>query len=338
MRWHAAPMKVLVLGGTQFVGPAFVDEALARGWDVTVASRGLSGPPAAGARSVRLDRSVPGAFSGLASETFDLVVDTWAGAPAVARVAARALAGSTGRWVYVSSRSVYSWPLPRGADESAPTTEADPDTGETHYAADKRGAELALDRELGPTRVVHLRAGLILGPRDNVGRLPWWLARMARGGPTLVPAPPSLGIQYVDVRDLARFGLDAAAAGRSGPVDVVCPAGSTTWGSLLAACLEVTGTVAELVWVDPGWLLEQEVEPWTEVPIWIPESQPGYALHDADVSRAQSWGLVRRSLDDTVRDTWTWMSGGGVPGRSAHSPAGLLPEHEAALLERWRQC
>ena len=330
-------MRLLVLGGTQYVGHAAVAEGLARGWDVTVANRGRSGPPQDGVRAVVLDRTRPGAFDALRDQRFDVVLDTWSSAPSAVRDAARALGPSTDRWVYVSSRSVYAWPLPRGGDESAAVVDGDPDAAATDYAADKRGAELALERELGTERVVHLRAGLILGPRDNVGRLPWWLRRVARGGPTLAPAPADLPIQYVDPRDLVALGLDAAVAGRHGPVDVVCPPGSATLGDVLDACVDVTASDAEFTWIDPGWLLEQGVAVWTELPIWVPESEEAYALHLSDVTRALDWGLRIRPLHDTVADCWTWVQEVDAAGTAPppRDDIGMDPGREADLLARW---
>ncbi len=330
-------MRLLVLGGTRYVGHAAVAEALARGWDVTVANRGVTGPAQDGVRPVVLDRTRPGAFDVLAGERFDAVLDTWSGAPSVVRDAARALGPTTDRWIYVSSRSVYSWPLARGADESAPVVDADPDAGATDYAADKRGAELALERELGAERVVHLRAGLILGPRDNVGRLPWWLRRVARGGPTLAPAPADLPIQYVDPRDLVALGLDAAAAGHHGPVDVVSPPGAATLGDVLGACVDVTGSDAAFTWIDPGWLLEQGVAVWTELPIWVPESEEAYALHLSDVTRALDWGLRIRPLRETVADCWAWVQEVDAAGTAPlpRDDIGMDPAREADLLAHW---
>lgn len=330
-------MRVLVLGGTSFVGPAFVQSALAGGWDVTVANRGRSGPAPAGARGVLLDRTVPGAFDAVARERFDIVVDTWSRDPRVVRDAARALGGSTDRWVYVSSRSVYVFPPPRGADETAPVVEADPDSGASDYPQDKRGAELALERELGTDRVVLLRPGLILGARDNVGRLPWWLRRIARGGPTLAPGPADLPVQYVDPRDLAALGLRAAADGRSGPVDVVCPAGSVTLRDILETAVDVTGSDAELVWVDGSFLRDEQVAPWTELPIWIPPDEEGYAFHDGDVTRALSWGMTNRPVRDTLTDAWAWVQQVDAEGTAPPSPPGigLDPAKEAAVLSAW---
>ncbi|MEZ5116213.1 MAG: NAD-dependent epimerase/dehydratase family protein [Candidatus Nanopelagicales bacterium] len=327
-------MRLLILGGTRFAGPAVAAEAVARGWDVTVAHRGRSGPTPAGARHVAVDRTRPADLERLADGSYDLVVDTWSGAPAVARATAAVLAPVTGRWAYVSSRSVYAPPPARGADESAPLVDADPDAGQTDYPADKRGAELALERELGADRVVSLRCGLVLGPGEDVGRLPWWLRRVARGGDVLAPAPPDLGVQYVDVRDLARFACDVLADGRSGPVDVVRPAGDVTLGDVLGACVRVTGGRARLVWVDPHRLVAAGVAPWTDLPLWIPWNDPWYGLLDSDESRARSWGLRSRPADDTVAATWDWVrrvdaDGSAPPPRS---PVGLDPDREARLL------
>jgi 2'-hydroxyisoflavone reductase len=332
-------MRLLVLGGTKFVGHAVVSDALDRGWDVTVANRGRTGAPDPRARHVELDRTQPNAYDALTDETFDLVVDTWSAAPRVVRDAARALAGTTGRWVYVSSRSVYSWPIPQHGDESAAVVDADPDAEATEYPADKRGSELALERELGADRVVLVRAGLILGPREDVGRLPWWLRRIARGGDVLAPGPEDLGIQYVDARDLARLALDAGEAGRSGPVDTVSPIGGATFGELMRTCVEVTGSDAELVWVDPGFVVAQGIEPWGELPVWLPlDDVELYALHTCDVRRAVEWGLRIRPLHETVADAWAWVQQVDAAG-TAPEPRpgiGLDPAKETAALAAWR--
>jgi len=330
-------MRLLVLGGTQFVGHAVVAEALARGADVTVANRGTSGPPEVGVHAVTIDRTAPDAYVALTGQHFDVVVDTWSREPSVVRDAARALGGSVDRWVYVSSRSVYAWPPANGADESAPLVDGDPDAGATDYAEDKRGGELAAELELGADRVISLRAGLILGPRDNVGRLPWWLRRMARGGPTLAPDRADLGIQFVDPRDLAALALDAATAGRSGPVDVISPVGFATLGDILEACVEVTGSAADLVWVDPDFLLAADVAPWTELPVWLPESEEAYALHTGDVARALAWGMRNRPVRDSVADCWAWVQEVDAAGTAPppRDDIGMDPTKEQAVLDAW---
>ena len=155
----------------------------------------------------------------------------------------------------------------------------------------------------------------------------------------VAPGSPGLGIQYVDARDLAALALDVGEQGRSGPVDVVCPTGLATMGDVLDLCLEVTGSDAELVWVDGGFLVEHEVAPWTELPIWLPEDDEAYALHQSDVSRAVSWGLRTRPLRDTVADAWTWVQavdrGEDTPAPAPRGGTGLDPAKEDAVLAAW---
>ena len=261
-------MRLLVLGGTRFVGRAVVADALVRGWDVTALHRGLTGslPEAVAARHA--DRTDEAALAAaLGDARWDLVVDTWAGAPRVAGLAARLLRGRTDGYGLVSSASVYVW----GAhtDESSPLVEADPDAEETDYAADKRGGELAVLAHL-PNALL-ARAGLLLGPYEDVGRMPWWLGRTARGGPFVAPGRPERPLQLLDVRDLARWLLDALERGASGPYDVTGPSGAATTRSLLAACVDVTGGTAVPVWVDEQVLDAAGVQPWVQLPCWVPE-------------------------------------------------------------------
>lgn len=329
-------MRILLLGGTSFVGPAVARAALRRGWEVTCVHRGTR-PSPLGVRAVLGDRTDPDVLARLAAERFDVAVDTWSLAPRIVRDTARALAGSVDRWAYVSTRSVYDDP-PVGADESAAVRDGDPDADGVDYPHDKRGAELAYDREVGADRVVHLRAGLILGPGENIDRLPWWLRRLSRGGPFLAPGPADLPLQYVDARDLAEFALDCLRDGRSGPVDTVSLPGHTTTRDLLQACIEATGSDASPTWVDASWLLERGVEPWTEVPVWIPREHEAYAMHAADTSRAYAWGLRVRPVRLTVDDTWAWwqdVAAGRVPA-PPRGETGMDEGHESALLAQWR--
>ncbi|MDG4798898.1 NAD-dependent epimerase/dehydratase family protein [Micromonospora sp. WMMD1082] len=328
-------MRLLVMGGTGFVGGVTVAEAVRRGWSVTVFNRGRHGAPPAGVRRLVGDRTAPDGLAALADGEWDVVVDTWDGAPRVARAAARELSDRVGHYVYVSSCSVYAPPVRAGATEQSPLVDADPDAVDGDYPTLKAGAEQALRAVFGD-RVLLARAGLILGPGEDIGRLPWWLHRLARGGDVLAPGPADLPVQYVDVRDLATFLLDAAAAGRGGAVNVVSRTGHTTMGELLAACATVTGAGARLRWADPEQLLAAGVEPWNDLPVWIP---PGHAyrwMQQLDVSRAYADGLTCRPVADTVADTWAWLRQvGAVParaGRPAREPVGLGPAREADLL------
>jgi 2'-hydroxyisoflavone reductase len=339
-------MRLLVLGGTEFAGRAVVEAALGRGWEVTVLNRGRHtvpfrgtppGPPGpSGVRALRGDRTVPGGLGALAGGEWDAVVDTWSAAPRAVHEAARLLAGRVRRYVYVSSCSVYAWAPPAGSDEDAPLVEgAEPDADKTDYAHDKRGGELAALGAFGAERSLLVRAGLILGPYENVGRLPWWLGRVARSGPVLAPGPRDLPLQYVDVRDLAEWILGAVERELSGPYNLIGPQGHATMGSLLDACVKVTGGAAELRWTDPQVVLGAGIEPWTQLPVWVP---PGSAEHDAlhgtDVSRALATGLNCRPVAETVADTWNWLRaiGGKAPQRPDRPPVGLDPAVEAKVL------
>ncbi|MFJ7334672.1 NAD-dependent epimerase/dehydratase family protein [Streptomyces sp. NPDC101110] len=330
-------MRLLMLGGTEFVGRAVVEAASGRGWEVTVFHRGRHDAPP-GVRSLRGDRTAPGGLAALADDPgeWDVVVDTWSAAPRAVRDTARLLRGRAGRYVYVSSRSVYAWARPARFDEDAPLVDgASADAEQTAYAQDKRGGELAVLDAFGVDRSVLVRAGLILGPYENIGRLPWWLSRTARGGPVLAPGPRELPLQYVDVRDLAEWTLRAAERELSGPYNLVSPRGHTTMGALLDACVRVTGGAAELRWTEPGVILEAGIEPWTELPVWVPPDSDLYeALHSADVSRAVGAGLVCRPVEETVADTWRWLqdAGGVAPQRTDRPRSGLDPEMEAKVL------
>ncbi|MEU4211868.1 NAD-dependent epimerase/dehydratase family protein [Streptomyces sp. NPDC026206] len=328
-------MRLLILGGTEFVGRAFTDDALARGWEVTVFHRGHHEPPP-GVLALHGDRRAEGGLAALAQGEWDLVVDTWSAAPSAVRDAARLLAGRAGHYVYVSSGSVYRHPRPAGLGESAPLVDGSPDAGEVEYAQAKRGGELAATEAFGE-RALLVRAGLILGPGENIGRLPWWLLRTARGGPVLAPGPRDLGVQYVDARDLAAWSLDAAERGLGGPYNVISRPGHATMGGLLEACVRVTGGDAELRWTAPETILAAGIEPWLHLPVWLPPGELHETMHQGGVEKAFAAGLRCRPVEETVADTWAWLQrlgrlGKAAPQRPDRPSVGLDPETEAKVL------
>ena len=326
-------MRLLVLGGSAFVGRAMVADARARGWDVTTFNRGTIDPPT-GVAALLGDRTRPGGLAALRTGEWDLVVDTWAGAPAVVQASSRMLAGRVDAYALVSSRSVYTFPTPPGADESAEVVDADPDDPDgADYAAAKRGGELAVLAS-HPDGALLVRPGLVLGPWSDVGRLPWWLTRISQGGDVLAPGPPDLPLQFVDVRDLATFTLTAAVAGRRGAHDVVSASGHATMHALLSACVDVTRSRATLQWTPPDVVLAAGIQPWTQLPIWVPPGELHDALHRSDTHKARAAGLVCRPVEQTVADTWTWMQalGGSPATREDLPPIGLDADLERAVL------
>lgn len=325
-------MRLLILGGTEFVGRAVTDEALARGWEVTVFHRGHH-PAPAGTVALHGDRRAADGLAALARGEWDIVVDTWAAEPSAVRDAARLLAGRAGHYAYVSSGSVYRHPRAVGLGESAPLVDGSPDAGDVEYPQAKRGGELAAAGAFGD-RALLVRAGLILGPGENIGRLPWWLLRMARGGPVLAPGPRDLALQYIDARDLASWTLDAAARGLGGPYNLISRPGHATMGELLEACVRVTGGGAELRWTAPEKILEAGIEPWLQLPVWVPPGELHETLHQGGVDKAFAAGLHCRPVEETVADTWSWLNElGGVPPQRGDRPAvGLDPQTEAKVL------
>ena len=323
-------MRLLVLGGTRFVGRAVVQDALARGWDVTALHRGVTSSLPPDVTALHADRTDTDALrQALGSASWDAVVDTWAGAPRVASTAARLLQGRAGRFGYVSTSGVYVWG--RHVDESSPLVEGDPDAEATDYSADKRGAERGVLAAFPDALLA--RAGLILGPYEDIGRLPWWLNRIAAGGRVVAPGRPDRPLQYVDARDLATWLLTGLQDGLSGPVDVISRSGHTTTAGLLEACVAATGADAELVWVGEVELEAAGAQPWTQLPCWVPEGGEFAGFLEADTARAAATGLRCRPVEATVADTWRWLQQEGAPPqRPDRDVHGLPAELEQRLL------
>ncbi|MQA88140.1 MAG: NAD-dependent epimerase/dehydratase family protein [Streptosporangiales bacterium] len=337
-------MRVLVLGGTRFVGRLLVEEALARGHVVTTFNRGRTDTDVEGVEVVRGDRESPDDLARLVEgHDWDAVVDTSGYVPAVVGDATRALSGRAGSYLFFSTVSVYpGWPQ-EGVSEDSPVYDCAPDVGGTaedeanwsaaQYGTHKAGCERAVTEGFDGRALV-LRPGVILGPYENVGRLTWWLTRIAAGGTVLVPGDPGRPIQPIDIRDLIGFTLDRLEAETAGTFNVAAPIGHATFGGMLDACVEVTGSDAHLVWVDDGFLLDLGVRQWTEIPLW--RTHPGTWRIATD--RAQASGLACRPIGDTVHDTWAWLSAGQGPaayGRQAHH--GLAPDKERQLLALWAE-
>jgi 2'-hydroxyisoflavone reductase len=322
-------MDLLVLGGTRFVGRALVVDAVARGWSVTALNRGSGGwalPDEV--EHLAVDRTDTEALeAALEGRSFDAVVDTWAGAPRHVESAANLLVGKARRFGYVSSISVYQSGRPAGGDESWATVDADPGADGTDYSADKRGGELAALAAF-PDAVL-ARAGMILGPWENIGRLPWWLDRFSRGGRVVAPGRPERPWQFVDVRDLAAWLNVGVSEGVAGAFDITCPSGHTTTATLLEAVRSTTGEKAELVWVDQETVLASGAQPWVQLPGWVPEGGDFEGFMDGDTTAAINTGLQSRPVEDTVNDTWAWIQDEGLPRLGPH---GLPEEIEAALL------
>ncbi|MEU9113105.1 NAD-dependent epimerase/dehydratase family protein [Streptomyces sp. NPDC048483] len=334
-------MRILVLGGTWFLGREIVAGAVRRGWDVTTFNRGRSGPDAPGTERVRGDRTSSEDVHRLARNgPWDAVIDTSSSdlPPRHVLLATEALRDQAARWVHISTVSVYAgWPH-HPLREDSELLECPPDADETYgytgtdgsptkYGFQKSGGERAVSEAFGD-RAVFLRPGVILGPGEYVGRLPWWLGRAHRGGRILAPAPAEQRIQPVDVRDVAAFALDQAVSGGSDAYNVAHPQG-ITFDSFVTACLEVTGGAGLLAWASPEHLIRHEVKQWTELPLW--RSHAG--VWSVDSAKAVAAGLRCRPVRETIADTWAWLQADGRPvPHPRWAQHGITPEKEEKIV------
>jgi 2'-hydroxyisoflavone reductase len=325
-------VKILFLGGTQFVGRHMAAHAVERGHEVTLFTRGKTNPGViADAEEIHGDRD--GGLDGLAGLGFDSVVDVSGYVPRVVRQSAELLVGATDHYTFVSTVSVYGDLSSPGINEDAPLGTL-PDetiedvTGET-YGPLKVLCENAVHETFGD-RCTIVRPGFVVGPLDYTDRFPYWCTRASRGGDMLAPDDPHRPIQFVDARDLASFTVGLTERPTHGYFNATGPADPLTWGRFLGACAEVAEGEVKLEWVSEAFLRDRKVDFSTEVPLYAPEDIPGAAT--VDCGRALAAGLKFRPLASTIEDTLEWMH---TEGRQPS--VGMSPEREAEILDAWRR-
>lgn len=334
-------MRLLVLGGTRFAGYAVIKAALERGWEVDAFNRGVSGTPPPGTRQLHGDRTSTADLARLAAAgPWDAAIDTSGFVPRNVLATCQHLEPVVRQYVFVSSVSVYrGWPVDPLSESSEVLycpPDAGPDYGEdiedgpTKYGYQKSGCELAVTRFFGPARSTIFRPGVLLGPREYVGRLPWWLRRVAKGGRVLAPGTPDRPIQPVDVRDLAEFTAHSISGEITGTYNITAPEQGETFGGMLKACADATQSQAQFVWVPDLDLLDWGVRQWSELPLW--RTYPG--VWQVDSTLAQTAGLRCRSLSDTVSDTWVWLQSANADLDPRSNEIGISPEKEQRILSR----
>jgi len=326
-------MRILVLGGTRFLGRAFVEAARERGHELTLFNRGRTNPALhPGVERITGDRD--GGLAALAGRSWDAVLDPSGFFPRLVGDSAGALAGHAGRYLFVSSISVYADPIARGVDETAPVaTLADPaveDIGGGNYGGLKALCEARVRDAFGE-RALIVRPGLIVGPHDTTDRFPYWPRRIARGGEVLAPGEPTAPTQFIDARDLAAWMVRLLERGVAGTFNATGPASPLTLGECLERIRAAVGGSSTLTWVSEAFLNEHRVEPWMQMPLWVHAADQ--AFETASIARALDQGLAFRPLEDTARDTLAWERSLAIDTRPP-SPA-LAPAREAELLEAW---
>ena len=318
-------MKLLVLGGTRFLGRVLVEDALARGHELTLFNRGHTNPELfPEAEKIRGDRTET--LEPLAGRHWDAVVDVATFIPRVVRLSVDALRGHVDRYVYVSSVSVY-------ADQSVPPVEGarvaeleDPDDESIEsYGALKAVCEQIVQGAFGEQALV-VRPGLIVGRHDPTDRFTYWPVRVAEGGHVLAPGTPDDPVQFIDVRDLASWILDAIERGLGGVYNATGE--PMPFGEFLQACRAATGSDAEFSWVPSERLLAEGVEEWMGIPLWI-ASADWQAANRVVVDKAIAAGLRFRPVEETIVDTLEWHRQREWP---AAEGVGLTRERERELL------
>ena len=341
-------MKLLIIGGTRFIGRHLVTTALARDHEVTLFNRGRhSSEVSTAIEAIRGDRN--GDLAKLEGRRWDAVIDTCGMLPRAVRAAAEVLSDSVDGYVFISTQNVYADVSVPGVHETSAlrtlTSEqldranaidisGEPSYGEL-YGGLKAMCEQAAE-EVMPQRVLTIRPGLIVGPYDYTDRFTYWVARVARGGEVLAPGRPDRFVQLIDVRDLAEWTIEMIERKSTGIFNANGPTKVLTMKNVLDGCKAVSQSDASFTWASEEFLLEQGVSAWSEMPLWLPEEAAphlkGFMFVNCD--KAVSAGLSFRSLHDTIAATLAWYQ---TDRRKEELKAGLDSEKEEALLRKLRK-
>ena len=329
-------MRILILGGTVFVGRHLVEAAQARGHEVTLFNRGRQNADLfPEVEKLRGDRT-GGDLDALSGRSWDAVIDTCGYVPRVVRQSAELLSGSVSRYVFISSISVYADVSAPGVDEDSPVGTLE-DTYTEEIAGDTYGPLKALCEQAVqtafPVSALIIRPGFIVGPHDPTDRFTYWPHRIALGGDVLAPGSPDQPIQVIDARDLAEWTVRLIEQGATGVFNATGPDYALTLGAILQTCKAVSDSGARLVWARDEFLKENQADTFSQLPFYIPAASD-QGIMAASIERAVAAGLTFRPLADTVNDTLTWDN-----SRPTDAPrkVGLSLERERELLEKYRE-
>ena len=341
-RRAAAPLRILILGGTGFIGPHQVRYAVSRGHSVTVFNRGR--------RQAELPKEVEhlqgdrnGQLDALKGKSWDVVIDNPTTLPKWVRDVGPILQDNTKHYIFISTISVYAPFTGAGADESSPVL---PYKGADAFAEPRVTLELygplkAISEQEAekwfPGRTTIIRPGLIVGPGDETDRFSYWPVRIDRGGEVLAPGDGSDPVQIIDVRDLTEWTIRVAEQRTMGVFNATGPAKPYTMKGQLEGIRAALGKTkdATLTWVPTDFLAQQQVQPWMEMPTWVPNAGDEKGFSEVSVARAVGKGLTYRPLSTTSKDTLAWFKT-LPPERQQKLRAGIAPEKEKAVLDAWK--
>jgi len=336
-------LKILILGGTAFLGPSVVQEALARGHEITLFNRGRTNTDMfPDIEKLLGDRD--GDLESLKNRKWDVCLDNSGYIPHMVRDSAELLAPNIGQYIFISSISVYADFSKRGINEKSPVgvvtaeelaaAKTQKDITGANYGPLKALCEQAAEAAC-PGRTCVIRPGLIVGPMDRSDRFTYWPVRVARGGEVLAPGTPDTVTQVMDVRDLADFVIRCLEKNTNGVFNATSAPGELTMGELLETCRRVSGSNATFTWAEKEFLDKHEVAAWSDMPVWVPLDGEEAGHPFIDVSEALKAGLVYRPISETVRGTLDWWATVPQERKDAPMKAGITAEREAELLSAW---
>ena len=341
----ARPLRILILGGTGFTGPYQVRYALSRGHKITLFNRGKThaGEVPVGVEQLVGDRN--GKLDALQGREWDVVIDNPTTLPVWVRDMATILKGKVGRYIFISTISVYADNRKPGMDETAPLAKYTGPDAMKETRASLVASKFALygplkalsEKEVQkwfPHNSLIIRPGLIVGPGDESDRFTYWPARIDRGGEVLAPGDPSDPVQFIDARDLAEWTIRMAEEGPTGVYNATGPAKPLTIGSMLEEIKTALGSNPTFTWVKSDFLEAQKVEAWSDMPVWVPPTGEDAGQERISIKRALDKGLTFRPLAETARDTLAWFKS-QTKERQEKLKAGLTPAREAEVLAAW---
>lgn len=326
-------MNLLVLGGTRFVGRAVVEAALARNHHVTLFNRGSR--PDLFPETEQLIGDRDNGLDVLKDREWDAVVDTSGYVPRIVNQSVQLLKERVKHYTFISTVDVYDLTVPGVVDESHPTKRLEYDSLEDRYLAygplKARCEQVVLEHM--KEKALIIRCGLVVGPEDHTDRFTYWPRRISEGGEILAPGNPEARVQFIDVRDIADWIIRQAEQVNGGVYTAAGPAEEMTIKQFLQSCAEKVGKEdVRFTWVDEPFLKEQEVGPWVEMPLWLPNEDE--AIMRMNISKAKKHGLRLRPLEQTIADTLEWDQ---ARPSSIQRKAGLASEKESKLLRLWEE-
>jgi 2'-hydroxyisoflavone reductase len=339
------PLRILILGGTGFTGPFQVSYALSRGHKVTVFNRGKTHPGDLPKEAEQLLGDRNGQLDALKGRQWDVVIDIPTTLPVWVRDAAQVLQGNVGRYVFISTISVYSDNSKPGMDETGPLAkyegaDAMKETRETLVASKfalygplKVRSEQEAEKWF-PGKSLIIRPGLIVGPGDESDRFTYWPVRLDRGGEVMAPGASSDPVQFIDARDLAEWTIRMVEQGATGTFNATGPKSKLTMSEMLEGIKKTTTSASSFTWVDADFLASQKVSPWSDMPVWVPPRGDSAGFAVISIKRALDKGLTFRTVPDTARATLDWFKK-QTPERQAKLRAGITAERETEVLAAW---